>query len=410
MAGAGLMAALLPVDVAQAQLLAGAKPLAAEILPLGGEILPLATGRVLAADMIARLSQPPFAAAAMDGYAIRWADLPGPWRIVGEAAAGRGWTGIIAPGQAARIFTGAPIPAGADTIIIQEDVLRDDDIISLPSGGPDAIGAHIRKLGQDFCSGDTIARAGNLLTARRMGLLAAAGHADAPVIRRPVVTLIATGDELVPPGVRPGPGQIVSANGIMLAALFQSAGADVRDLGIVPDDRAALAAALGTAGGDVIATIGGASVGDHDLVMPVLRALGADIDFWKIALRPGKPMLAGRLGAARVVGLPGNPVSAYVCALLFVVPLLQRLGGRAEVTPTQRLPLATPLPANGGRRDHLRGRLVDGAALAFSAQDSALLERLAAADLLIIRSPNAPAAAIGEHVDCIMLDMFQTVS
>lgn len=224
------------------------------------------------------------------------------------------------------------------------------------------------------------------------------------------MTLIATGDELVAPGTTPGPDQIVSANGVMLRALFENAGAEVEDPGIVPDRAEALGGALSGAGGDIIVTIGGASVGDHDLVVPCLRELGATLDFWKIAMRPGKPMIAGRLGTRRVIGLPGNPVSAFACALLFVVPLLARLGGRPEALPMRRLPLATPLPANGARRDHLRGRLVGGAVEAFGAQDSALLGRLADADVLIVRMPGAAAAGVGEPVDCIPLDSIGNVS
>ncbi len=397
--------ALLSVDDALARLLAAATRLGSETIPIEH-----AGGRILAATVTATLTQPPFDASAMDGYAIRWADMPGPWRLVGESAAGRGWNGAVGNGEAIRIFTGAPLPAGGDTIVIQEEIDRDGATASLAGEGPPHPGAHIRRAGQDFAAGDTLAHAGDRLTPPRLGLLAAAGHGELCVVRRPCVTLIATGDELVPPGVRPGPDQIVSANGVMLRALFTSAGATVDDPGIIPDRREALATALTAATGDIIVTIGGASVGDHDLVVPVLRGLGASIDFWKIALRPGKPVLAGHLGARQVIGLPGNPVSAYVCALLLIWPLLARLGGRPETLPVRRLPLAAGLPANGPRRDHLRGRLVDGAAEAFGRQDSAQLAHLAAASLLIVRPPDAPAAAAGEMVDCIALDMFQIVS
>ena len=400
------MAALIDVDEALARLLAGAGPLEAEAVPLH-----MARGRVLAAAVTAKLTQPPFDAAAMDGYAIRWDDMPGPWRVTGESAAGRGWSGQVGAGEAARIFTGAPLPAGADTIVVQEEIRRADDIATLAGEGPPRRGAHIRKAGQDFAHGDAIAEAGEVLTPARIGLLAAAGHGAAAVVRRPRVTLIATGDELVPPGATPGPDQIVSSNGVMLRALFEAAGAVVDDPGIVPDRRDALATALSGASGDIIVTIGGASVGDHDLVVPVLRDLGAAIDFWKIAMRPGKPMLAGTLGARRVIGLPGNPVSAYVCALLFAVPLLARLGGRTEALPMRRIPLATHLPANGARRDHQRARLMpDGAAAPFTSQDSALLGRLAAAQLLIVRPAYAPAAAAGDFVPCILLDSIGDVS
>lgn len=396
---------LLPFADALARLLEGAAPLGAETVPLEA-----AAGRVLAEPVAARLTQPPFAAAAMDGYAIRWADLPGPWHVVGTSAAGRGWPGGVRAGEALRIFTGAPLPTGADTIVVQEEIARDGDTARLTGEGPPRPGAHIRAAGQDFATGTPLLAAGQLLTPPRLGLAAAAGHDALPVLRRPRVTLIATGDELVPAGATPGPDQIVSSNPPMLRALLEAAGAEVFDPGIVPDDRDALAAALTASDADLILTIGGASVGDHDLVVPVLRALGADIDFWKIALRPGKPLLAGRLGDARVIGLPGNPVSAFVCALLFAVPLVERLGGRPPTLRTEWLPLAGPLPANGPRRDHLRARRTPAGAEAFARQDSALLSVLAAADLLIIRPPDAPAAAAGENVPCIALDLFSTVS
>jgi molybdopterin molybdotransferase len=404
MASTGLMT-LLPVDVALAQLLGGVTPLGAETIPIEA-----AHARVLAADVVARLTQPPFAASAMDGYAIRWADMPGPWRVIGEAAAGHGFSGTVTPGTAVRIFTGAPLPARADTIIVQEEIARTGDTATLNGEGPPHQGAHVRGAGQDFATGDALLAAGDRLTPPRLGLLAAAGHGSVPVVRRPRVTLIATGDELVPPGTLPGPDQIVSSNPAMLRALFETAGAVVTDPGIIPDHRAALAAALGCADADLIVTIGGASVGDHDLVVPVLRDLGADIDFWKIALRPGKPMLAGRMGATRIIGLPGNPVSAFVCALLFAVPLLARLGGRNHSLTLETLPLAAPLAGNGARRDHIRARRTRDGALAFASQDSARLGVLAAADLLIIREPGAPTAAAGDPVRCIALDMFSGVS
>lgn len=400
------MTALLDIDTARDRLLAGAAPLPPETVGLAE-----ARGRIIAEPIVARLTQPPFAASAMDGYAIRWSDLPGPWTVVGEAAAGRGWPHTLGPGEAVRIFTGAPLPVGADTIIVQEEIARTADTALLDGEGPAHQGAHIRRAGQDFTAGASIAAAGDRCTPALLGLLAAAGHGSVAVVRRPRVTLIATGDELVPAGVDPGPDQIVNANSIMLRALFEAAGATVEDPGIVPDTSAALASALTAATGDLIVTIGGASVGDHDLVVPVLRSLGAEIDFWKIAMRPGKPMLAGHLGARRVIGLPGNPVSAYVCGLLFAVPLSNRLGGRDDTLPFRRLPLATPLAANGERRDHLRARLTPaGTVDAFAAQDSALLSRLAMAQILIVRPPNAPAAAPGETVDCILLDSIAGVS
>lgn len=398
------MSDLLPFSAALDQLLAGVKSLPAETLPLDH-----CAGRVLAEPVTARHTQPPFDAAAMDGYAIRWADLHQPWRMVGESAAGHGWEGTLGPGEAVRIFTGAPMPPGADVIVVQEEVARADDMARLAGEGPPRIGAHIRPSGQDFAAGDGLIAAGVRLAAAHLGLAAAGGWRALPVVRRPRVTLVATGDELVLPGEIPGPGQIVSSNPAMLSALLRSAGADVHDPGLIPDDRAALAAALSSANADLIITIGGASVGDHDLVVPVLRELGADIDFWKIALRPGKPLLAGRLDGTRVLGLPGNPVSAFVTALLFAVPLVSRMAGRAHDFPLVSLPLATPLPANGARRDHLRARRTQAGVEPFARQDSALLSLLASAELLIIREAHAPAAAAGEPVSCIALDMFHSV-
>jgi molybdopterin molybdotransferase len=229
----------------------------------------------------------------MDGYAIRWADLPGPWQVIGTSAAGHGWAGSLAPGNAVRIFTGAPLPTGADTIVVQEDITREGDTARLSGEGPPRSGAHIRAAGQDFAAMAVVGKAGDLLTPARIGLLASAGRIQAAVIRRPRVTIITTGDELVPPGTIPGPSQIISSNSLMLTVLFEAAGATVSDPGIIPDRPEALAAALAAADADLIVTIGGASVGDHDLVVPVLRQLGATIDFWKIAMRPGKPILPG---------------------------------------------------------------------------------------------------------------------
>ena len=398
------MSGLLPFQEALDQLLAGVDPLPAEHVPLEN-----CAGRVLAEPLSARLTQPPFAAAAMDGYAIRWTDRHTPWRVVGESAAGHGWAGRLGTGEAVRIFTGAPVPAGADVIVVQEEVARESDTARLTGEGPPHIGAHIRPAGQDFRVGEVLLPARTRLAPPHLGLAAAAGHGDLVVVRRPRVTLIATGDELVPPGMIPGPGQIVSSNPAMLAALLASAGAEVNDPGLIPDNRAALAAALQAADADLILTIGGASVGDHDLVVPVLRELGATLDFWKIALRPGKPLLAGRLGNTRVLGLPGNPVSAFVTALLFAVPLVSRLAGRSHDLRLETLPLATALPANGPRRDHLRARRTPSGAEPFDRQDSALLSLLARAELLIIREAHAPAAAAGDDVTCIALDMFHSV-
>lgn len=400
------MSGLLSVADAQARLLGGVQALPAETL-----LLREAVGRVLAADVVARLTQPPFAASAMDGYAIRWADRAGAWRVIGEAAAGRGFAGVVGAGEAVRIFTGAPLPGGADTVVVQEEVARDAETARLTGEGPPREGAHIRPAGLDFTAGAMVGAAGARVTPARAGLLAAAGHGAVAVHRRPRVVLLATGDELVPPGTLPAADQIVSSNGVMLAGLL-GAFADVIDGGIVPDTRDALAAAVRGADADVLVTIGGASVGDHDLVVPVLRDLGADIGFWKVALRPGKPMLSGRLGAMRIIGLPGNPVSAHVCAYLFVVPLLRALAGEREVLPPLfPATLGAALAANGPRQDYLRAVATAGPVVtAAGRQDSAMLGVLAEANTLIVRAPFAPAADAGETVLCHALDFVPGVA
>jgi molybdopterin molybdotransferase len=399
---------LMHPDAARERLLGDVAPLPAETVPLAH-----VHGRVLVSPLHARLTQPPFNASAMDGWAVRFADLPGPFRILGLSSAGHGFAGALSAGETVRIFTGAPLPDGADTVIIQEEITATETHATLTGEGPPRTRAHVRLRGQDFAENTMLIAAGTRLSARHLGLAAAAGHSDLLVHRRPRVTLLATGDELVAPGMVPGPGQIVSSNGVMLAALLTTAGAEVTDLGILRDDRAAIAAAVATAAPhtDLLLTIGGASVGDHDLIIPALSDLGASLDFWKIALRPGKPLIAGRLGQTRILGLPGNPVSAYVCALLFATPLLRRLGGMDPAIPVLNRPLAEPLPATGPRRDHLRARLLaDGTVEPMPSQDSAQLARLAEADVLIVRDALSEPAQAGDMVACIPLDMFSDVA
>lgn len=390
---------MLSYEDALARLLAACEPVPPLDLPLAE-----AAGLALAENLTARLTQPPFPSSAMDGYAVRWADMPGPWRVVGESAAGRGFAGEVGAGETARIFTGAPLPQGADTVIVQEEVRREDDLLTLTGEGPPRVGAHIRVAGKDFSAGERLISAGTRLSPQHLGLAAASGHGSLS-IRRPRVAIIATGDELVPPGAVPQTDQIVSSNGVMLAALLRAAGAEVRDLGIFPDDLDAIAKGLSAAGNaDLIVTIGGASVGDHDLVQAALKDAGAALDFWKVAIKPGKPLIAGSLGRARVLGLPGNPVSAFVCAVLFALPMLARMAGSTNADPVTTARLLAPLPANGNRRDHLRARLTADGVRAFDAQDSSMLGVLAGANALIIRPEGAPAVEAGTDVPVLALD------
>jgi molybdopterin molybdotransferase len=390
---------LLPFEAALERLLGLGAALPAERASLAE-----AAGRFLAEDMVARLTQPPGDVSAMDGYALRFGELPGPFRIVGESAAGRPFGGTVEPGEAVRIFTGALVPEGADTVAVQEDAVAADGLLRFPADGPPRAGSHVRRQGQDFAAGAVVAAAGWRMSAQRIGLLAAAGHGTVPVHARPRLALLSTGDELVPAGGTPGPGQIMSSNGPMLAALLAPF-ADVTDLGIVADRPDALADAIARgAGHDLLVTIGGASVGDHDLVKPALEAAGAQLDFWRIALQPGKPLMAGRLGPAIVVGLPGNPVSAFVCARLFLVPLLRRLAG--DPAPHDRYEPArtgVDLPPNGIRRQFLRAMLADGVVTPARAQDSSMLSVLAGANALLMRPEGAPALAAGGTVFTLSL-------
>ncbi|MEX0956030.1 MAG: gephyrin-like molybdotransferase Glp [Rhizobiaceae bacterium] len=400
--------ALLPVDDALALLLAGA-----ETLPAEQAALHAAAWRVLAEPVAARRTQPPFDASAMDGYAVRAADiagLPAKLTVIGQAPAGRRYVGTVGPGQAVRIFTGAPVPDGADTILLQEDARAADDGTKVEALESTAQGRHIRKAGLDFRDGDALLPAGRILDPAALSLAAAANHDALPVVTRPRVAILATGDELLPPGSAPGPDQIIASNGYGVAALVRADGGEPLDLGIAPDSKDAIAAAVKqarTAGAHVIVTLGGASVGDHDLVHEVLTSLGMTLDFWKIAMRPGKPLMVGKLDGVHVLGLPGNPVSSLVCAHLFLRPLLARLGGRPFAPDIRDAVLGEPMKANDHRRDYVRaraeernGRLV---AAPFSTQDSSMLRTLAEANCLIIREANAPEASAGDPCKVLML-------
>lgn len=402
---------LITVEQALAQVLASApEPLASEWVPLGA-----ARGRTLAGDLLARRTQPPVAVSAMDGYAVRAADLavpPATLRLIGTSAAGRPFAGTLAAGETVRIFTGAPLPAGADTVLMQENaVAQGAAVTALQAELP---GRHVRRAGLDFAEGDRGLEAGRRLGAAELALAAAMNHPRLPVVRAPRVAILATGDELVPPGAEPGPASIVASNGFALAAIVEAAGGTAIDLGIAADDFGALADAFERArgaGADVLVTLGGASVGDHDLVQEALRREGMALGFWKVAMRPGKPLMHGRLGALRVLGLPGNPVSAIVCGVLFVRPLVRALGGdrAAGLPPTEPARLAGPLPSNAERQDFLRARLTlrEGAipeVEAAAVQDSSMLRVLAQSEALIVRAPHAPPARAGDACAIIRLD------
>jgi molybdopterin molybdotransferase len=400
--------ALMPVADALAAILAGVEPMGEEMVALED-----AYHRVLARDVAARRTQPPQAMSAMDGYAVRAADAAGVnarLKVIGEVAAGRPFDRALGKGEAARIFTGGVIPDGADAVVIQEDTVADGNSITITEAA--ATGRHIRPAGVDFHEGDVLLKAGSRLTERDLSLAASMNYPELPVRRRPKLALLATGDELVMPGQTPGPGQIVYSNGYALRALARAEGADTVDLGVAADTMEATTSGIRRArdlGADILVTTGGASVGDHDLVKESLEAENVKIAFWKIAMRPGKPMMHGRLGAMRVVGVPGNPVSSYVCTFLFVVPLIRALSGRKVIhSVRESAVLGRDVGANDQREDYLRARLQereDGTLVAtpVNHQDSSLLANLAAAQALLIRAPFAPAAKAGSPCEILRL-------
>ncbi|MGX5841074.1 molybdopterin molybdotransferase MoeA [Mesorhizobium sp. ArgA1] len=399
--------ALVPVAEALQRLLDGATVLRGESVALAD-----AAGRVLAEPVVALRTQPPFNASAMDGYAARAQDVasaPARLSVIGMAPAGRGFDGTVGKGEAVRVFTGAPLPGGADTIVIQENV-RDLGGGQVEVTEPTAKERNIRRRGLDFAQGDVLLEKGRVLDPAALSLAASANHPMVNVVQRPLVAIIATGDELLPPGSALGPDQIISSNAYGVAAAAQSVGARALDLGIAADRREAIAALVQkavAAKADVIVTLGGASVGDHDLVHDVLNGEGMKLDFWKLAMRPGKPLMFGRLGEIRCIGLPGNPVASLVCSQLFLKPLLAQLGGRVHRQDMRQAQLGAAMPANDLRQDYVRAvvREEAGALVAtpFGIQDSSMLRMLADANGLIVREPFAPAAAAGAACSVLML-------
>lgn len=397
---------MISVDEARDRILQVLRPLPAEVVALAD-----AWQRVTAAPVNARLTQPPADVSAMDGYALRAADgvAGSVLRVIGAAPAGHPFDGTVRAGETVRLFTGSVVPDGADGILLQEDATRDGDHVRINETV--LAGRHIRRAGQDFSKGDAVVPAGRRLTARDIGLAAAANHPWLAVHRRPRVAILATGDEIALPGEPIPAGGIVSSNSHALAALVRAAGGVPMVLPVAADDAHVIASvADSVVGMDVLVTTGGASVGDHDLVIESLKSRGMTLDFWQIAMRPGKPLLFGDLAGTPVLGLPGNPVSAMVCAILFLLPALSRLCGLpAAPPPVSAAILGGAVKANDKRADHLRATVtVDSAgrvvATPFPVQDSAMLRRLALADALILRAPHAPALEAGVEVGIIRLD------
>ncbi|ABS64783.1 molybdenum cofactor synthesis domain [Parvibaculum lavamentivorans DS-1] len=396
---------LLPVEEARARIMAALRTTEKESLPLARVL-----GRFLAEEAIARRTQPPADLSAMDGYAVRAADtltVPARLRVVGEAPAGGAYTEHLNEGEAVRIFTGAPLPQGADAVVIQEDTSREGDVVVIEETA--TAGDHVRVCGLDFRTGDPGMPAGRKLSPADIALAAAMNLPQLEVRKQPVIAFFSTGDELVRPGAEPGPNQIISANNDGLAALILEAGGIPLDLGIARDtvgDIREIAARAEHA--DMLVTLGGASVGDHDLVQEALTPLGLDIDFWKIAMRPGKPLIFGKLGDTPMLGLPGNPVSALVCAILFLRPAIIRMQGGDTALHLTQARLGADLPQNGSREDYIRAGLdhVPGeihVATPFPIQDSSMLSVLADASCLIVRKPHAEAVQAGGIVTVLPL-------
>ena len=399
---------MISVAEARSRILRTLEPMPAEQIGLADGL-----GRVLARDVAARRTQPPLAVSAMDGYAVRAADvatLPARLAVIGYAPAGRAFAGTVGAGQAVRIFTGAPVPAGADTIVIQENTeAAEDEHVTVVTGEAPP-GRYVRPAGLDFSEGDVLLRAGQVLSARDLGLAAGMNVPWLMVRRQPRVAILATGDEIVMPGDPIGADQIVSSNALALAGFIEADGGIPVDLGIAPDSAEALKAmAAGARGTDLVITTGGASVGDHDLIKSVLGEVGLEVDFWRIAMRPGKPLIFGQLAGTPLLGLPGNPVSSLVCAVIFLRPALAALlGADAPQGTIETAVLGIDLTANDEREDYLRAALErddrgQKVAMPFGIQDSSMFANMARADCLVIRPPHAPAAPAGTKVEILPL-------
>ncbi|KQQ72567.1 molybdenum cofactor biosynthesis protein MoaA [Rhizobium sp. Leaf321] len=403
------MKALLPVADARSRLLSAARPIDDIVnVPLGE-----ADGRVLAVDLAARLTQPPFDASAMDGYAVRAEDASAvgtELSVIGTASAGHAFEGIVGPGETVRIFTGAPLPQGADSVLIQEDAERiADDRIRTAFAVVE--GRHVRPRGQDFAEGEIVLKSGTVLDFAHLTVAAAMNHPTLGIYRRPRVAILATGDELVVPGGAPATAQIIASNTFGVAALVRSSGGEVLDLGIVKDNQADIAAAVARAQlekADVLVTLGGASVGDHDLVQSTLKAAGMELDFWRIAMRPGKPLMVGSLDGMHVLGLPGNPVASLVTSLLFLEPLLRKLAHLSERNREVMGVTAEPIKANDQRQDYVRASVTRDAAgnlvaKAFGKQDSSMMKIFSRSDGLIVRPPHALELAAGAPCPILLI-------
>jgi len=399
---------MISVKEALERILTSLKAVETETIPLDE-----ALGRVLAKDIISKRTHPPSDVSAMDGYAIRAEDAMSPptsLRVIGESAAGKPFNGVVQTGEAVRIFTGAHLPSGTDSIMMQENTDRlSDEIVRLNT--PAILARHVRPKGLDVQQGDICLNAGTYLSSRHIGLAATAGYGHVTTYKRPKIGLLFTGSELVKPGDPCGPDQIVNSNAPMLSALIEQYGGAPVNLGIAEDSaEAILEAAKGFQDVDLCVTVGGASVGDHDLVQPVLKQAGLEVDFWKIAMKPGKPLIYGSFQGKPFIGLPGNPVSALVCAFLYLVPALKALTNQSDCSHIQlKARVESILSENGPRQDYIRAvfsQTPDGLKVTpLSIQDSSMLSSLAQSNCLLVREPHAPAAEIGEQVAILPFDL-----